>query len=393
MKKSVAITTIVALHAAVIGMLLIQGCSSEPTAPQAGSAKATGEVVKEIPAATEVVAEPKEPKIPEGSMVLRENPTRPIETISNSGDVLVSEPVDSPKSDVINDDIKPIEPTKKVADSTLTIHSVKKGESLSSIAKKYKVSLSSLMKANNLNMHSKINIGQELDIPSTNGEVIPAPAKAEEMPAAPMTSEETSVYVVKKGDSLSRIAKNTHMTVAQLMSVNNLKNHNIKIGQKLQIVKGAKSVASVAEKSGEKKSGSGASAKASKKSAKIELKDGEVEHTIANGETLGGIAKKYGTSVSAIAERNSIKDPRKIRVGQVIVIGGKKVATAAKADVKKETKVEAPKTEAPKADVSSPIVVTSEQSLKVEEPKPVEEKVEVIAPTPATDATTPVVEL
>ena len=50
MKKSVAITTIVALHAAVIGMLLIQGCSSESTEPQAGSAKATGEVVKEISA-------------------------------------------------------------------------------------------------------------------------------------------------------------------------------------------------------------------------------------------------------------------------------------------------------------------------------------------------------
>lgn len=45
-----------------------------------------------------------------------------------------------------------------------------------------------------------------------------------------------------------------------------------------------------------------------------------MNYTIRPGDTLSGIAKKYGTSVSALVSLNSIKDPNKISAGQVIRI-------------------------------------------------------------------------
>lgn len=400
MKKSVAITTIVALHAAVIGMLLIQGCSSESTEPQAGSAKATGEVVKEISAEQpEEAIEPKEIILPEGSMALRTNPTRPVETISDSNEVVVPNEK-APQEDVkaqpeknnqLNDSIAPMEPKSPEKALALTTHTVVKGETLSGIAKKYNISLSSLLKANGLTLSSIIKIGQKIEIPSATGEIIPSESQPQEVKNESVQTEETAVYTVKKGDSLSRIAHRNSMTVAQLMSINNLKNHNIRIGQKLHIVKSAKSAQ--------------ASASTANKTAKAEPRDGEIAHKISSGETLGAIAIRYGTTVSAIAERNSIADPRKIRAGQIIYIKGKKTqpaaapvktpadstpaATANKATETPKSPAEAPINVQPETKPSSPAVIP-EQPLKIEELKPAAEQ-------PGTNANTesnpPVVEL
>lgn len=43
-------------------------------------------------------------------------------------------------------------------------------------------------------------------------------------------------------------------------------------------------------------------------------------HTVKSGETLSGIAKKYGTTVNKLVQLNGIKDPNKIYVGQKIKI-------------------------------------------------------------------------
>lgn len=54
-----------------------------------------------------------------------------------------------------------------------------------------------------------------------------------------------------------------------------------------------------------------------------------LKHTVANGETLGGIANRYGVAVASVKSANHIKDERKLAVGQVLVIpGGKKPAAS-----------------------------------------------------------------
>ncbi|BDG15669.1 MULTISPECIES: LysM peptidoglycan-binding domain-containing M23 family metallopeptidase [Thermus] len=44
-------------------------------------------------------------------------------------------------------------------------------------------------------------------------------------------------------------------------------------------------------------------------------------HTVAPGETLYGIAKRYGTTVEALARLNGLADPNRLRVGQVLWVG------------------------------------------------------------------------
>ena len=95
-------------------------------------------------------------------------------------------------------------------------------------------------------------------------------------------------------------------------------------------------------------------ASVSRKSKKPVAGEGEVEHTVKSGETLGAIAIKYKSSVKAIMERNSIKDARKLRVGQVIVIASKNGAAKKAEPAKTETlKPQAPKTAEPSIPVIS----------------------------------------
>lgn len=154
---------------------------------------------------------------------------------AGAGETLVPEASGEPeKADPQNPPAKPAKP----ADETENIYVVRKGDNLSAIAKKHRVTVSELMAINGLSRSSVIRIGQEIKIPAS-GEVstLPEPQPAEHANA--QISSETETYVVKSGDSLSRIAKKYSTTVRQLMSVNNLKNHNIKVGQKLLVAKGA----------------------------------------------------------------------------------------------------------------------------------------------------------
>jgi LysM repeat protein len=56
-----------------------------------------------------------------------------------------------------------------------------------------------------------------------------------------------------------------------------------------------------------------------------------VTHVVGKGETLGGIAAKYGVSVATLKSANAIKDERKLAVGQKLTIpGGKAQPTSAR---------------------------------------------------------------
>ncbi len=390
MKKSVAITTIVAFHAAVIGMLLIQaGCSSEPEAAPT-KAKSSVEEVKVNKIETAQVEELKkeEAKVevlpPEGSNALRVAPTRPAWNMSDSKSEEIV-PADQPKVAADNTTVAPAQ-----TDKNLSTYTVQKGDSLAKIAKKHKVSLSALLKTNGMTRATIIRVGQEISIPApeASAEVTPALAETPKTESTNIETEELSVYVVKKGDYLSKIAKNHKTTVKQLMSINNLKNHNIRIGQKLKIAKGS----TVATKS------------EAAKPAQVSLAAGEVIHTVKGGETLGAIALKYGTSVKAIMEKNSIKDARKLRAGQSLVIVSRKAAVKAETTVAQPTaKVETPKpTVENKAETPAPTVEQEKplEAVTVAPEAPTNnapaQNVAPVAPVqsaPASDANVPVVEL
>lgn len=99
------------------------------------------------------------------------------------------------------------------------IHSVEKNETLFSLARRYNLSVNELKRQNNLNSNL-IVVGQKLRVRDfeTSNEV-----------------DNLSVWIVKKGDNLYRIALNNGTTVEAIKRLNGLKSNTIKIGQKLQL--------------------------------------------------------------------------------------------------------------------------------------------------------------
>lgn len=108
-----------------------------------------------------------------------------------------------------------------------TIHTVKQGDTLWEIAKKYKVNYQDLAKWNNLTKRSTLRLGQELKVfNQTQINVTTVNAQL----AKPM------VYIVKSGDSLGAIAQDYKVTVEELKQWNQISNpRSLKPGQSLTI--------------------------------------------------------------------------------------------------------------------------------------------------------------
>lgn len=116
-----------------------------------------------------------------------------------------------------------------------TSHIVKKGESLSSIAQKYRVSISKIKEANDLE-DTRLQIGQSLTIPQSAAVIPNSPisfpkAKQQNSPGR----EIPDFHLVKNGDTLSGIGKRYHLTVKDLQEINELKGTRLRIGQVLQL--------------------------------------------------------------------------------------------------------------------------------------------------------------
>jgi LysM repeat protein len=124
--------------------------------------------------------------------------------------------------------------TQTTASSTSTpsygTYTVKTGDSLSVIAKSYNTIVESLKSINNLTT-DVVRVGQVLKVP-VNGTSISSTTTSA---TSPTTVTPATTYVVQTGDSLSRIAAITGLTVTQLKTYNNLQSDLIRIGQTLQL--------------------------------------------------------------------------------------------------------------------------------------------------------------
>ena len=156
-------------------------------------------------------------------------------------------------------------------------YTVKSGDSLWSIAKKYGISVDELKAANNLTSNV-LQIGQKLNIPSMSGIT---------------TKPENYInYTVKSGDSLYSIASKNDLTVQELKNYNNLTSNVLQIGQILKIP-----VVSTEEVPIGKYS----------------------EYVVKSGDSLYSIGRKYGYTPQQLIDYNNL-DSTILSVGQVLKI-------------------------------------------------------------------------
>ena len=107
-------------------------------------------------------------------------------------------------------------------------HTVRSGDTLGAIARRYRTSVDAVKRLNGLRSNL-IRVGQVLRVPSRGG--VEAPPTA--APAA--KSGETVTYTVRNGDNLFQIAKNHRTTVEAIKAANSLSSDILSVGQKLVI--------------------------------------------------------------------------------------------------------------------------------------------------------------
>ncbi|RMD98195.1 MAG: LysM peptidoglycan-binding domain-containing protein, partial [Deltaproteobacteria bacterium] len=167
-------------------------------------------------------------------------------------------------------------------------HRVEPGETLYRIARRYRVAAWQIAALNRISKRTPLKIGQSLRIPVRPAQ---APLPLPSLPTKP--GRYGSVYVVRKGDTLSRISRKTGISLAALLELNDLDpKATIYPGQRLRLV------------------GQG----------------GKPFYEVRKGDTLARIAARFGTSVAALEAWNAIENPNEIHVGQrlrVIPPGGK----------------------------------------------------------------------
>ncbi|UVF14258.1 LysM peptidoglycan-binding domain-containing protein [Limosilactobacillus fermentum] len=160
----------------------------------------------------------------------------------------------------------PVEHVGHPATGTYTVQS---GDTLSSIADKFGTTYQVLAAINGIGDPNQIWPGQVLKVTGT--------------------ASQESTYYVQAGDTLSAIATKFGTTVSNLVSINHISNPNvIYVGQKIYVGEAAQGQSNA--------------------------------YTVQSGDTLSGIAAKFGTTWQALAQKNGLANPNVIYVGQTLTI-------------------------------------------------------------------------
>lgn len=164
-----------------------------------------------------------------------------------------------------------------------TTYTVKKGDTLYTIAKNNNISVDTLIKDNALT-NNNLSIGQILKIRTNNiGEVLECFGED----YIPNDDKNYITYTVKKGDSLYKIANNYNTSVSNIMKLNNLKSTSLSIGQILKIP-----------------SNTG---------------NNETIYIVKKGDSLYKIAMKFNTTVDNIKKKNNLKS-NLLSINQKLII-------------------------------------------------------------------------
>lgn len=167
---------------------------------------------------------------------------------------------------------KPNKPETPKNTKTITI---KRGDTLSCLAKKYNTTVEELVKLNNIKNPNLIYAGAKLIIPVSEQD-----------------STTTQIYTVQKGDTLYKIAKNFNTTVTQIAEDNNIRNVNlIYPNQNLKITNNS-----------------------------LCHDCGHIIYTVKRGDSLWSISRRNNTTIANIVMLNRIKNPNLIYPKQMLRI-------------------------------------------------------------------------
>lgn len=179
-------------------------------------------------------------------------------------------------------------------------YTVRRGDTLSELAELAGLRAARIRELNPNTDFDNLQIGGRLRLPYRTAQELAAraerrPAEAAEKAEAPRGSGSATTHTVASGETLSGLAERYAVTVAAIRERNELSGTTIRVGQELRIP-----------------AASGSTRSASRA-------DEPTEHVVRDGDSLWGIARRYGSTVAAIESANDLGD-RPIRPGQKLKV-------------------------------------------------------------------------
>ena len=191
-------------------------------------------------------------------------------------------------------------------------YTVKRGDTLYSISRKYNIPIDTLISLNNLTSPA-LKIGQVLKLTSDSKESL----------------EDTEIYQVKRGDTLYNIASKFNTTVDNLKNINNLTSNTLTIGQNLLVPIFEDNNGSISRKYDMPVNELIEINKLTNLTLKIgqqllvpkqvEEDIGENVYVVQKGDTLWSIANKLNIPVNTIKELNNLTS-NLLTIGQQLII-------------------------------------------------------------------------
>ena len=171
-------------------------------------------------------------------------------------------------------------------------HVVQRGDTLSGLAVRYGTSMAELRRLNNMSKTSVLQAGRKLKLP---GDAAPQPAPASQPMSRP------SYHVVQRGDTLSGLAARYGTSMAELRRLNNMsKTSVLQAGRKLKLPGDAAPQPVPASQPMSRPS----------------------YHVVQRGDTLSGLAARYGTSMAELRRLNNMSKTSVLQAGRKLKLPG-----------------------------------------------------------------------
>lgn len=163
-------------------------------------------------------------------------------------------------------------------------YTIRKGDTLSEIASRYGTTVQELVSINNIANPNLIYPGETIRV-ATNSTIHGSETRG--------TGSIT--YTVQRGNTLSQIASTYGVTVNHIVQMNNIQNPNlIYPGEKLRITESSNTNLNPVMQNN--------------------------YYTIQRGDTLSGIARRYGVTVQYLVNLNGIRNPNLIYAGELLKV-------------------------------------------------------------------------